>query len=232
MTRLLVSVRNADEACRALAGGADLIDVKEPSRGSLGAASPEALGKVLEAIAGRVPVSAALGELLDVQPSELAHVSPQLAFAKLGMAGCARQAEWPRVWAAALARLPASVGRVAVVYADWRTAAAPSPEATLELAKSLDCAAVLVDTFDKSRGSLCELWSDAELRFVATVREAGLLAVVAGSLTIGDLARVRAIGADFVAVRGAVCRDSREGRLEARLVERFARALREPAAMH
>jgi uncharacterized protein (UPF0264 family) len=41
MTRLLVSVRDAWEAGEAAAGGADLIDVKEPRFGSLGAASPE-----------------------------------------------------------------------------------------------------------------------------------------------------------------------------------------------
>jgi uncharacterized protein (UPF0264 family) len=38
MTGLLVSVRDAAEAADALAGGADLIDVKEPNAGSLGAA--------------------------------------------------------------------------------------------------------------------------------------------------------------------------------------------------
>ena len=37
--RLLVSVRNADEARSALLGGADIIDVKEPLNGSLGRAS-------------------------------------------------------------------------------------------------------------------------------------------------------------------------------------------------
>ena len=36
MTKLLVSVRDAAEAIDALAGGADLIDVKEPLAGSLG----------------------------------------------------------------------------------------------------------------------------------------------------------------------------------------------------
>ena len=40
MSRLLVSVRSAAEAEVALGAGADLIDVKEPSRGSLGAADP------------------------------------------------------------------------------------------------------------------------------------------------------------------------------------------------
>ena len=35
--RLLVSVRSADEVGAALAGGAEIVDVKEPSRGALGA---------------------------------------------------------------------------------------------------------------------------------------------------------------------------------------------------
>jgi uncharacterized protein (UPF0264 family) len=41
MSGLLVSVRNVEEAEAALAGGADLIDIKEPLHGSLGAASAE-----------------------------------------------------------------------------------------------------------------------------------------------------------------------------------------------
>ena len=65
MTRLLVSVRSADEARTALAAGVDLIDVKEPARGSLGAASPGVVADVVGAVAGRVPVSAALGELFE-----------------------------------------------------------------------------------------------------------------------------------------------------------------------
>ena len=43
MTRLLVSVRNGQEAEAALAGGAHVIDVKEPARGSLGRADETTL---------------------------------------------------------------------------------------------------------------------------------------------------------------------------------------------
>lgn len=41
--RLLVSVRDAGEARAALAGGAEIVDAKDPARGSIGAVSPEAL---------------------------------------------------------------------------------------------------------------------------------------------------------------------------------------------
>ena len=45
-TRLLVSVRSADEAEAAIAGGADVIDVKEPSHGPLGMSEPDQYSKI------------------------------------------------------------------------------------------------------------------------------------------------------------------------------------------
>ena len=44
--RLLVSVVSAEEARSALAGGADIVDVKDPGEGSLGAPAPGALSDV------------------------------------------------------------------------------------------------------------------------------------------------------------------------------------------
>ena len=52
-TGLLVSVRSADEADAALAGGADLIDCKEPARGPLGVAEPEVVAAILDRVAGQ-----------------------------------------------------------------------------------------------------------------------------------------------------------------------------------
>ena len=61
--KLLVSVRDVSEAAAALAGGADWIDLKEPFTGPLGAVDVETAEGVVECVAGRCQVSAALGEL-------------------------------------------------------------------------------------------------------------------------------------------------------------------------
>ena len=50
MTGLLVSVRDAKEAQQAVSGGADVIDVKEPAHGALGAADPTVWSQVRRAI--------------------------------------------------------------------------------------------------------------------------------------------------------------------------------------
>ncbi|HXE57924.1 MAG TPA: (5-formylfuran-3-yl)methyl phosphate synthase, partial [Gemmatimonadales bacterium] len=60
--RLLVSVADPEEAVRALAGGAAILDAKDPAQGSLGAVTPAALADLLAAVPPDCPVSAALGD--------------------------------------------------------------------------------------------------------------------------------------------------------------------------
>src|SRR5258707_906089 len=63
MSWFLASVRSADEADVALAGGADIIDAKEPAMGALGAVAPATLRGIAVRVAGRLPVSATIGDL-------------------------------------------------------------------------------------------------------------------------------------------------------------------------
>src|SRR6266496_2650971 len=95
---LLVSVRSVAEALTALAGGADVIDVKEPSRGSLGAADDDTISAVVRAVNGRAPVSAALGELVDLIGSPIGDGTPTLvdgvSLFKIGLARCRALNDW------------------------------------------------------------------------------------------------------------------------------------------
>ena len=50
MTQLLVSVRSAEEAEAALAGGAHLIDIKEPTRGALGHADATTIADIVHVV--------------------------------------------------------------------------------------------------------------------------------------------------------------------------------------
>jgi (5-formylfuran-3-yl)methyl phosphate synthase len=137
--QLLVSVRNGDEARLALAGGCDILDVKEPSRGSLGMADAAQIEDVLHAARGgptAVPVSIALGDAVDwINPrrpslsDELAHGAGQ-TFLKLGTAGLADEPDWPDRWGAARRRLTDDAGPrwIMVGYADAQPAKSPAIE--------------------------------------------------------------------------------------------------------
>ena len=216
MTRLLVSVRDAAEASIALTAGADLIDIKEPAKGSLGAASVETVREIIAAVGGRVPVSAALGELLEGSGVGNALPKTGLAYAKFGLAGCDPVSDWRDRWSRALTQLPRHIQPVAVAYADWRQAQAPRPAAVLAEARLNGCQAVLIDTFDKARGDLFNHATDSELAdFLQSARGAELLVVLAGSLSVMTIPRALALAPDYVAVRGAACIGSRRGSIDA-----------------
>ena len=61
--RLLVSVTDAHEARVAVEGGVDIVDVKNPDEGSLGAPSPGSIERVREVVPPERPVSAAIGDM-------------------------------------------------------------------------------------------------------------------------------------------------------------------------
>lgn len=217
MTQLLVSVRDADEAAIALASGVALIDVKEPNRGALGGADVETIRAVVDRIAGAAPVSVALGELTSDQPQPAPQDIPRqgIAFAKIGLAGCAADSLWQQRWADVTQRLPLATVPVAVTYADWQAAAAPSPPEVLSAALTVGCGAVLIDTFDKQHGALTDLWRPRDLAdYVHSIRQLGMLSVLAGSLCERTIPLVLPLQPDYVAVRGAACRGKRTGTID------------------
>lgn len=224
---LLVSVRDPAEALTALDAGADVIDVKEPNRGPLGAADAETIVNVVRAVDGRAPVSAASGELNDLTPAvdrgQLQPVAGGVSLFKIGLAGCSRTPNWQSRWRSAIAALQGdgstSAQPVAVVYADWQAAGAPNPDEVLKAAVELHCPALLIDTWDKAAGALFDHWTTNDLRaFLDRVRTRQLAVVLAGSLKGESFARAVQLAPDLVAVRGAACDVGRRGTVAAERV--------------
>jgi uncharacterized protein (UPF0264 family) len=201
-------VRSAAEAEAARRGGATLIDVKEPARGPLGRADDDTIRAVVAWAAGRVPVSAAGGELLDCP----AGLPGGLAFVKWGLAGC-RGRDWRGELAARRRAVEASGCRVvAVAYADWQRAEAPPPVEVASFAAAERFAVFLIDTWGKDGTTLLDWQPVAAVRALTGVlRPAGVRVAVAGSLRAGTMAALRSVGPDWFAVRGAACRGGRDG---------------------
>jgi len=226
-TRLLVSVRNASEARAALAGGADLIDIKEPWRGSLGAADPRVWNDVARAIGDRRPLSVALGEFMDDNVLSLAARVSGVQYAKVGLSGARGRADWRARWRMVIRHLPPGIEPVAVIYADWQRALSPAPHDVLCQASDIGCRNVLVDTFSKRGGGLFQVFSDYQLRqLIERVRHRQLGLVLAGSLNESDFPRVLALRPDWIAVRGAACWGGRRGKVSAEHVRRLSSHLK------
>ncbi|HEX6828752.1 MAG TPA: (5-formylfuran-3-yl)methyl phosphate synthase, partial [Burkholderiales bacterium] len=63
MTRLLASVADLQEARLAVAGGADIVDFKDPRRGALGALPAATVAECVAALGPAVITSATVGDL-------------------------------------------------------------------------------------------------------------------------------------------------------------------------
>jgi len=215
--QLLVSVRDEIEAAAAVAGGADIIDAKEPLAGALGAVSCEVLRAIVAAVRGARPVTAALGDAADehtVERDARAFVAAGAALVKIGFAGVTARTRVEALIAAAVRGAGAHV--IAVAYADHEQAGTAPTEVILDAAVQGGAAGLLIDTAHKSGpGLLAVMPADAIAHTVARVRGAGLIAVLAGRLTAADLSVVRDTGADIAGVRGAACDEGRTGHISA-----------------
>lgn len=227
--QLLVSVRTAREAAAALCGGADIIDVKEPVRGPLGMADVAVINEVACSVSNRVPVSAALGEVSEwlsrAGAADSAGTVPALpaglSFAKLGLAATIDRDDWVGDWMRVRAAFEFAAGYrptwVAVGYADAQVAGAPPIGEVIATASQTGCLGVLIDTYDKSSGSLLQQRTPAELeQWGAQARGLGLFFAVAGRLREEDLNRRRISDADIVGVRSSACAGAdRNGEIDA-----------------
>lgn len=226
MSGLLVSVRSAAEALAALEGGADIIDVKEPSRGPLGRADDRVIGEVLDAVAGRRPVSAALGELAE----DRSLPPPGLAFVKWGLAGLALARPWWKMLARRRARLrkqQPDCRLVAVAYADGGEARGIATAQVFDFAVRYGLSVLLVDTWGKDGRTLLDLMDLTELeQLCRRCRDAQIRVALAGSLTEREIIRLRHLEPDWFAVRGAACCGGREGEVQAERVRTLADLIR------
>jgi len=203
MSMMLASVRSLDEALIALDGGADLVDLKEPSRGALGALDHAAVRVCVQAIGGRRPVSATIGDIPSMDPLLMTDAVERMAatgvdFIKIGFFAHSRAVEC----ANALSKPAGRARLIAVVFAD------ESYDVALvdDLARNRFAGAML-DTARKTGKGLRDWRSASELEaFVARGHERGLLTGLAGSLRWEDIAPLLAVGADYLGFRGALCR--------------------------
>ena len=223
-TRMLVSVRNTDEALLAAAGGADFIDLKEPRAGALGGLPITTITEIVNALrraGSALPTSATIGDL-PVQP--LAPILAQVrAVAECGVTYVKVGVERDPAASELLRRLAGCGTPVVPVFiADRGLEMAQVHEAC-----TLGFPALMVDTADKQVGSLFDVLDDQTLRnFLTAVRGAGKLAGLAGALRLQHLPTLRELAPDFAGFRSAVCAADRGSAIDPQRLRELVQALK------
>jgi len=231
MTGLLVSVRSASEAETALAGGADIIDVKEPRRGALGPADPTVWKEILETVGDRAPVSAALGELHSDEICDYACRASGFAYAKIGLSHWKSRGDSATKWLQIQRALPPNVCAVQVVYADLEICGAKdfgaAALAAIPLAGTSQSPLLVIDTFQKDGTNLLDhvdVETIQDLIYDAAHDHVRL--VLAGALTEQAIEKLLPLQPAYIGVRGAVCTGGRDGALDLARVKSLARLVR------
>ncbi len=224
--KLLISVNTTAEIEPALQGGADIVDVKNPAEGALGAAPVS----VLQGLSILVPpnrlTSAALGES-DTSAGVLALAGYGAArlgvrYVKLGLrTGDPDRANFLlRSVQAGVHLANSTCGLIAVGYADAARIGALSWQLLPELAYRAHIEGCMIDTALKDDQRLFDYCDEPDLTsWLAECRQLGLLAALAGSLSLADLPAIVRLRPDVVGFRGAACAGDRvNGRVKAELV--------------
>jgi len=202
MTLMLASVTSASEAEIALAGGADLIDLKDPLQGAFGALPLATVKEAVIRIAGRRPVSAVAGDL-PMEPAQLFEAVRLMAetgadYVKIAFRPEAQLA----ACAEALAPLADKVRLVAAFFVDLEELNFEAPA----LLARYGFKAAMLDTAGKGAGRLMTHMGIADLsRFVEACRKAGLISGLAGGLETPDIARLLLLNPGLMGFRGALC---------------------------
>ena len=201
MTAMLASVRNEEEAALARAAGADIIDLKDPDRGALGALDTDLVRHILNKSDKDRPFSATIGDVPfhadRIGPMVTAMAETGVDYVKVGVFGNPEDVESLRTLQAASLR---GIQVVLVLFAED-----PFPRDFGVYARH-GVAGIMLDTRDKHSGSLRDKLPDRQLQaFVAQTRAVKLYCGLAGSLSSADIPALTALAPDYLGFRGALC---------------------------
>ena len=219
--QLLVSPASIEEAKHTLA--ADIVDVKRPEEGSLGASFPWIIRGIKDLT--QKPVSAAIGDF-DYKPGGAALTALGAAAAgadyiKIGLMfnGTDKAEAVISAVTRAVKETYPEKSVVIAAYSDWERLDTISPDDMAILAAKAGADVAMVDTGIKDGRSTFEFMNESELSsFTNRNRTLGLKTALAGSLKFPDIASLKRINPDIIGVRGMVCGGDRTARVQEHLV--------------
>lgn len=224
MVKLMVSVVDRNEALEAVRGGADIIDVKNPAEGALGAQKPWIARQIRESLPKGLELSITLGDLPYLPgTASLAAVGAALLganYVKVGLLGARRLEEAVEMLEAVREAIKTSgfkVKTVACGYADHTDYGCMSPKLLPEAAYRAEADGILVDVKGKRENKAlfnC-LGKESLRRMLVEAKDFGLFTALAGGLRVETLLECVKLGVDVVGIRrGVMVR----GKVDRRLV--------------
>lgn len=222
MPKLLISIRSSGEVSAALAGGCDVLDIKEPENGPLGMASADVISRIFNhSLTNRQDIlkSVALGELHDWPADRTPDsILSQANILKVGPGNFEEIEEWTLSLKSLIHHFEhhqVLTGQfIAVSYADsplGQSILSQSPDDQLQIFHELratNCTGLLVDTQYKTSSCLTKHASETQLlQFCNNCHVTGLTSALAGSLQREEVTKLinSGINPNYFGFRSAAC---------------------------
>ncbi|WXG42413.1 MAG: (5-formylfuran-3-yl)methyl phosphate synthase [Candidatus Freyarchaeum deiterrae] len=234
--KLLISPKDEEEALEAIAGKADIIDVKNPSEGSLGANFPSIIRRIREITPIELEVSAAIGDFPNKPgTASLAALGAAVSganYVKVGLHGVNIYQDalyFAKQVVRSVKDYNPNIKVVIAGYADAHKINAIDPSLIPQITSEAGADVAMVDTAIKDGEGLLDLWSwDTVENFVKEAHDKNVLVALAGSIKKVELPLIRDFGADVVGIRGAACEKSnRQGKIVRGRVQELSNILHE-----
>ena len=229
--KLLISPIDIEEAKDAEAGGADIIDVKNPKEGSLGANFPWVIRAIKKVVSK--PLSATIGDFgFKPGTASLSALGAAVAgadFIKIGLFDI-RTKEQALILLQnvkkAVEDYDSSKKVVAAAYADFERLNTLSPFDLPDVGQKAGIDIVMIDTGIKDGRGLFDFMSEEQVaEFTSSAKKVGLGTALAGSLGWEDIKTIQRISPDIIGIRGLVCGGDRNRRIQRKEVEQLKKMI-------
>ena len=194
-------------------GGADIIDVKNPTEGPLGANFPWIIQDIVKIVPNNIETSCTIGEMPNC-PGSISLAARGAAtigvnYIKVGLSGLRKKQETINLLTNIVKSVKDYNSKIKVVitgYADAKKIGSINPLMVPKITSKVQADVAMIDTANKDGSSLFNYLNEHQLsNFINEANKFKLITALAGSLKKEELTKVYSLGADIAGIRGAAC---------------------------
>lgn len=227
--KVLISPINRNEAIEAVNGGADIIDVKNPKEGPLGANFPWIIKDVVNHVPKNIETSCTIGEM-PMLPGSISLAARGAAsigvdYIKAGLSGINsfdRAIKIMKNVVKAVKDYNSKIKIVIVGYADSQKIDSIDPILIPKITKKASADISMIDTAIKNGQSTFNLIEISKIKkFIEKAHKYELKTALAGSLRKVDFEKAKSLDPDIIGLRGAACtnNDRLKGKITSKRVK-------------
>lgn len=205
MTGMLASVTSIEEAKIVLNAGVDIVDIKNPHEGALGALETNAVKRIVQFVNQETLTSATIGDIDSNDPELLNYIINMsrtgVDYVKVGLFTEEASDYFIDIIKQAIKK---DIKLVIVLFAEnYKGVESIKP------LMQTGISGIMIDTKKKQSKNLCAILDTNVLNeFVNLAKENNLLTGLAGSLKQQDVNSLLKLNADYLGFRGALCSQS------------------------